>query len=365
MIVGVAREIKVQEYRVALTPQGVCHLCRDGHQLLVEQGCGLGSSFADDEYQRAGGRVVDRGTLFGESELILKVKEPLPAEYDLLRPEQILFTFLHLAPNRQLTELLLERRVTAFAYETLEKCGQKPLLTPMSEIAGRMAPLIGSFYLQRPQGGNGLLPCGVPGVQPARTVILGAGTVGAGAARIAAGIGMQTVVLNRGIERLRDIDQAFKGVVRNRILNEDSLLEEIAAADIVVGAIYATGGRTPLLITRDMLAVMKPGAVIVDVAIDQGGCVETSRPTTHDDPVYSVDGITHYCVANMPGAYPRTSTQALANATLPYIRLLARMGADEAVKVSPELASALNLKGGSIVHRVVASQMEASSPTHM
>lgn len=362
MLVGVAREIKVQEYRVAMTPQEACHLRRDGHQVLVEQGRGLGSGFADDEYQRAGGRVVDRATLFGDSELIVKVKEPLPAEYDLLRPEQILFTFLHLAPNRQLTELLLERRVTAFAYETLEKNGQKPLLAPMSEIAGRMAPLIGSFYLQRPLGGNGLLPCGVPGVQPARTVILGAGTVGAGAARIAAGIGMQTVVLNRGIARLRDIDQNFKGTVMSRILDEDSLLEEIAAADIVVGALYATGGRTPLLITRDMLAVMKPGAVIVDVAIDQGGCVETSRPTTHDDPVYSVDGITHYCVANMPGAYPRTSTQALANASLPYIRLLARLGADEAVQVSPELASALNLKGGCIVHRVVAaSQMEASS----
>lgn len=362
MLVGVAREIKVHEYRVALTPQGVRQLHGDGHQVLVEQGAGLGSGFADDEYLRAGGRVVDRTTLFGESELIVKVKEPLPAEYHLLRPGQILFTYLHLAPNRPLTELLLERRVTAFAYETLEKDGRKPLLAPMSEIAGRMAPLMGCFYLQRPQGGNGLLPCGVPGVQPARAVILGAGTVGAGAARIAAGIGMHTVVLNRGIERLRDIDRVFKGAVRSRILNKDSLLEEIPTADIVIGALYATGGRTPVVITRDMLAGMKPGAVIVDVAIDQGGCVETSRPTTHDEPVYSVNGITHYCVANMPGAYPRTSTQALANATLSYIRLLARLGADEAVRVSPELASALNLKGGSIVHPVVAASfMEASS----
>lgn len=361
MIVGVAREIKVQEYRVALTPQGAHQLGRDGHQVLVEQGAGLGSGFRDDEYLRTGCRVVERTTLFRESELIVKVKEPLPVEYDLLRPGQILFTYLHLAPNRQLTEQLLERGVTAFAYETLEKGGQKPLLAPMSEIAGRMAPLIGCFYLQRPEGGSGLLPCGVPGVQPARAAIIGAGTVGAGAARIAAGIGMETVVLNRGIERLRDIDQAFKGVVKSRILDDGSLLEEIAVADIVIGALYATGGRTPLIITRDMLAVMKPGAVIVDVAIDQGGCAETSHPTTHDAPVYSVEGITHYCVANMPGAYPRTSTQALVNATLPYIRTLARLGAEEAVKASPELASALNLKGGKIVHKGVAASLKGKS----
>lgn len=358
MIVGVAREIKVQEYRVSMTPQGVRQLTRDGHQVLVEQGAGLGSGFDDNEYQRAGARVVDRMTLFGDSELIVKVKEPLPAEYDLLRAGQVLFTYLHLAPNHQLTELLLERRVTAFAYETLEKDGQKPLLAPMSEIAGRMAPMIGCFYLQRPEGGNGVLPCGVPGVRPARAVIIGAGTVGAGAARIAAGIGMETVVLNRGIERLRDIDQAFKGVVRSRILDDDSLQEEVATADIVVGALYATGGRTPLFITRDMLAGMKPGAVIVDVAIDQGGCAETSHPTTHDKPVFSVDGIIHYCVANMPGAYPRTSTLALANATLPYIRTLARLGVDEAVQVSPQLASALNIKGGEVIHQGVAASFK-------
>lgn len=358
MIIGVAREIKVQEYRVALTPQGGRQLCRDGHLLLVEQGAGLGSGFTDDEYRRAGARLVDRPTLFGESELIVKVKEPLPAEYGLLRPGVMLFTYLHLAPNRPLTGLLLENRVTAFAYETLEKDGQKPLLAPMSEIAGRMAPLMGCFYLQRPHGGSGLLPCGVPGVPAARTVILGAGTVGAAAARIAAGIGMQTVVLNRGVERLRDLDRDFKGVVRGRILDDDSLREELTAADMVIGAIYATGGRTPVVITRDMLAWMKPGSVIVDVAIDQGGCVETSRPTTHDDPVYTEDGITHYCVANMPGAYPRTSTQALANATLPYIRLLARLGADEAVRMSPELSSSLNLKGGVIVHPAVAASFQ-------
>ncbi len=364
MRIGVACEMKIQEYRVAMTPPGVRQLCQDGHQVFVEQGAGLGSGIADDEYQQAGAEVVDRVTLFGESELVVKVKEPLPSEQDLLRTEQILFTYLHLAPNRPLTELLLKRKITAFAYETLESDGQKPLLEPMSEIAGRMAPLIGSFYLQRHLGGNGLLPCGVPGVQPARAVILGAGTVGAGAARIASGIGMETVVLNRGIKRLRDIDRLFNGAVRGRILDYDSLREEIAAADIVIGALYATGSRTPVVITRAMLAGMKPGSVIVDVSIDQGGCVETSRPTTHNEPVYSVNGVSHYCVANMPGAYPRTSTQALADSTLPYIRQLARLGADEAVRVSPELASALNLRGGIIIHQgLAASFMESVSAT--
>jgi alanine dehydrogenase len=364
MRVGVACEIKIQEYRVAMTPPGVRQLCKDGHQVFVEQGAGLGSGLADEEYVRAGGNVVIRATLFGESELIVKVKEPLPSEYDLLSSGQILFTYLHLAPNRLLTELLLKKGITAFAYETLESDGQKPLLEPMSEIAGRMAPLIGSFYLQRPQGGNGLLPCGVPGVQPARAVILGAGTVGAGAARITAGIGMETVVLNRGIKRLRDIDRFCKGVTRGRILDDDSVREEIATADIVIGAIYAIGGKTPVVLTREMLAGMKRGSVIVDVAIDQGGCVETSHPTTHDDPVYCVDGVTHYCVANMPGAYPHTSTQALAGSTLPYIRLLAHLGADEAVRVSPELASALNLKGGRIIHQgLAASFTESASVT--
>lgn len=363
MRIGVAAEIKTHEYRVAMTPSGVRRLCADGHQVSVEQGAGLGSGFTDDEYQLAGGRLVDRATLFGEAELVVKVKEPLPPEFDLLRPGQILFTYLHLAPNRVLTELLLRKMITAFAYETLESGGRKPLLEPMSDIAGRMAPLVGSYYLQRSLGGNGLLPCGVPGVLPARTVIIGAGTVGTGAARIASGIGMDTTVLNRGIDRLRDIDRLFRGTVRSRILDDDSLREEVAAADIIVGAIYASGSRAPVVITRSMLAAMKPGAVIVDVAIDQGGCVETSRPTTHDAPVFSVDRITHYCVANMPGAYPRTSTLTLAQATLPYIRLLARLGADEAVRTSPELASALNLKDGCIIHQgLAASVTQFSSP---
>ncbi|MBT0664164.1 alanine dehydrogenase [Geobacter pelophilus] len=357
MRVGVAREIKAQEYRVALTPQGVRQLRTDGHEVLVEHGAGVGSGFSDDDYRLAGGALVERAILFGETELLVKVKEPLATECALLRPGQMLFTYLHLAPNRPLVELLLASRVTAFAYETLEKDGRKPLLEPMSEIAGRMAPIMGSYYLQRPQGGNGLLPCGMPGVPPARAVIVGAGTVGAGAARIALGIGMETVVLNRGVERLQQIDQVFRGAVRTRILADDTLHDELSAADIVIGALYATGSRTPVVITGEMLARMKPGAVIVDVAIDQGGCVETSHPTTHDEPVYSVSGIIHYCVANMPGAYPRTSTLALTNATLPYIRILAKSGSAAALQASPELASALNLLDGRIVHQGVAAAL--------
>lgn len=361
MIVGIAREIKTQEYRVSMTPQGVRCLRQDGHRVLVEHGAGTGSGFPDDDYRQAGGVLVDRQSLFDKTELLVKVKEPLPTEYDLLRTGQTLFTYLHLAANRKLTDLLLERSITAFAYETLEKDGLKPLLAPMSEIAGRMAPLMGGFYLQRPQGGNGVLPCGVPGVSPARTAIIGAGTVGRAAAMIAVGIGMKTVVLNRGAERLRDIDREFGMAVTTRILDHDSLAEEIFMADIIIGALYSTGSRTPLVINREMLAGMRPGTVIVDVAIDQGGCAATSRPTTHDAPVFCLDGITHYCVANMPGAYPRTSTKALANATLPYIRLLARLGADEAVQSSPELASALNLKGGKIVHQGLAASMKEPS----
>lgn len=357
MIIGVAREIKVQEYRVGLTPAGVRQLSNDGHRVLVEAGAGQGSGFADDDYSHAGGLLVDRNTLFAEAELVIKVKEPLAAEYDLLRPGQLLFTYLHLAPNRPLTEALRQRRVIAFAYETLEHNGTTPLLAPMSEIAGRMAPLVGSFYLQRCRGGSGILPGGVPGVLPGRALILGAGVVGQGATRVAQGIGLETVLLNRGSERLREIDREYRGAVKTRPLDPDSLEEELTRADLVIGALYASGARTPLIITRELLGRMKPGAVLVDVAIDQGGCAATSRPTTHDDPVFTEYGVIHYCVANMPGAFPRTSTQALTNATLPYIRQLARLGADAAVATSPELASALNLHDGRIIHPGVASSV--------
>ncbi|MBE0504900.1 MAG: alanine dehydrogenase [Desulfuromonadales bacterium] len=358
MIVGVAREIKIQEYRVGLTPAGARQLIEDGHFILVEHNAGLGSGFNDDDYARAGAKLVTREELYARSELLIKVKEPLPAEYALLRPQQILFTYLHLAPNRPLTELLLSRGVTAFAYETLEDAGGTPLLTPMSEIAGRMAPLIGAFYLQRPHGGSGLLPCGVPGVPPARALILGAGVVGQGAARLAIGLGMETIVLNRGSERLRQLDSQFHNTIQTRILNDDTLEEELCRADLVIGALYSTGGRTPLLITRERLQRLRSGSVIVDVAIDQGGCAASSRPTTHDDPVFTVDGILHYCVANMPGAYPRTSTLALTNATLPYIRQLANLGVDESLRTSLPLNTALNLRAGTISHPALIAAYE-------
>lgn len=363
MIVGTAREIKTQEFRVGLTPSGVSELIQDGHQVLVEQGAGNGSGFSDEQYHLAGARLVDRATLFAETELLIKVKEPLPAEYDLLRAGQTLFTYLHLAPNRPLMELLLTRGVTALAYETLKKDDRTPLLSPMSEIAGRMAPLVGSYWLQRPKGGTGILPCGVPGVPPARMVVIGAGVVGRSAARIGHGIGMETVVLNRGVNRLQEIDQEFHGAVRTILLNQSSLTDELQRADLVIGALYATGGRTPQLIDNEKLRQMRPGSVIVDVAIDQGGCSTASHPTTHDDPTFSVEGVIHYCVANMPGAYPRSSTQALTNVTLPYIRQLAHKGVDQAISSSPELASAVNIRQGHIIHPALVASLETAPLT--
>jgi len=354
MIIGVPKEIKKEEYRVAVTPLGVEELKRDGHTVLVETGAGEGSGFTDNEYLRADADVIDRESLFKKADLIVKVKEPLPPEYDLIREGQAIFTFLHLAPNRELTELLLDKRVAAFGYETLQKDGDLPLLSPMSEIAGRMAPIIGAYYLQKIKGGEGVLPTGVPGVKPARSLILGAGVVGTNAARVSAGLGMDTVVINKGTGRLRKIDEMFMGMVKTLPLTRYNIEEELKKADIVIGAVLVPGGRAPVLITRGMLNIMKKGAVIIDVSVDQGGCVETSRPTTHDDPVYVVDGVIHYMVANMPGAYPRTSTLALTNATLPYIKTLAGKGVVRAVKEDASIKSALNTYAGEVVHTALA-----------
>jgi len=355
MIIGVPKEIKPFEYRVALTPHGVGQLVGDGHRVLVECDAGVGSGYGDELYRSAGGELVNSATLFDGAEMLVKVKEPLPEEFGLLRRGQVLFTYLHLAANPALIAYLLEQGVTAFAYETLEKNGATPLLTPMSEVAGRMAPLVGGYCLQRFLGGSGLLPTGIPGVRPARMLIIGAGIVGRNAVRTSVGMGMETVVLNRGPERLRALEQEFHSAVRTGFLDDTSLREEICAADIVVGALYAKGDRTPVVIGRQLLAGMRRGAVIVDVAIDQGGCAETSRPTTHADPVFSVDGIIHYCVANMPGAYPHTSTIALTSVTLPYIRRLAQLGVDEALRVSPELVTALNVRQGEVIHPALAA----------
>lgn len=359
MIIGIPKEIKKEEFRVPVTPSGARELRQTGHTVLIETGAGTGSGFPDDEYLQADADVVDKKTLFARADLIVKVKEPLTAEYDLFTQGQALFTYLHLAPNRDLTEILLKKNIAAFAYETLEMKGILPLLVPMSEVAGRMAPLMGAFFLQKFHGGTGLLPSGIEGVRPAKAVILGAGVVGMNAARTASGIGMDVIVLNRGMERLQKIDEIFMGRVRTLSLTSANILQEIEDADIVIGAVLVPGGKTPVLITRDMLKTMKEGAVIVDVAIDQGGTAETSHPSTHDRPVYTVDGIIHYTVANMPGAYPRTSTLALTNATLPYIKMLADGGITMAAE-NPILRTALNTYQGKISHPALAAAMTAN-----
>ncbi|GAM09333.1 alanine dehydrogenase [Geobacter sp. OR-1] len=358
MIIAVPKEIKTEEYRVAITPAGAAELVKGGHKLLVETGAGAGSGFSDELYRQVGADIVATQELYRRGELVVKVKEPLPEEFDRFRPGQTLFTYLHLAPNPLLTEFLQARKLTALAYETLEVNGTLPLLAPMSEVAGRMAPLVASWCLQRINGGAGLLPTGAVGVRPAKALILGAGTVGFNAARVASGIGMETVVLNRGVERLQRIDELSGGRVRTGMLVTESITAEIRDADLIIGAVLVPGGRTPLLLPRTMLGEMKKGAVIVDVTVDQGGCAETTRPTTHDAPTYLVDDIVHYAVANMPGAYPRTSTIALTNATLPYLMLLAGHGVDGAIERLPALATAVNIRDGKIVHAALAASIQ-------
>jgi len=354
MIIGIPKEIKKEEYRVAITPSGASELKQNGHTVLIETGAGTGSGFSDNDYLDADADTVDKETLFKKSELIVKVKEPLPDEYVFFREGQAVFTYLHLAPNRQLTGFLLQKKITGLAYETLEKDRTLPLLAPMSEIAGRMAPLIGAFYLQRVHGGTGVLPSGTTTVRSAKVLILGAGDVGSNAARVSAGIGMETVVINKGVEKLRKIDEMFMGRVQTLPLTAHQVREEVRDADIIIGAVLVPGGRTPVLVTRDMLKTMKPGAVIIDVSIDQGGCVETSRPTTHDNPVYAVEGIIHYAVANMPGAYPRTSTLALTNATLPYVQTIAKVGIEHAIREYPDIRHAVNTYRGEVTNKALA-----------
>ncbi|BCB96651.1 alanine dehydrogenase [Dissulfurispira thermophila] len=357
MIIGIPKEIKRHEYRVGITPSGVKELKRDGHTILIEIGAGEGSGFSDDEYLKADADVVDRETVFKKSDLIVKVKEPLPEEYDLIKEGQAIFTYLHLAPNRELTELLLNKKIAALGYETLQRDGLLPLLAPMSEIAGRMAPIVGAYYLQKIHGGRGILPTGVCGVLSAKALILGAGVVGTNAARVCIGLGMDTIVMNRGIERLQKIDEMFTGKVKTLPMNISNIQEEIKNADIIIGAVLVPGGRTPILITKEILRTMKKGSVIIDVSVDQGGCAETSRPTTHDNPVYEVDGIIHYTVANMPGAYPMTSTLALTNATLPYIKTIAKNGIEKAMREDPAIKSSLNTYMGYIVNQALADSL--------
>lgn len=357
MIIGVPKEIKKGEFRVGMTPYGVEELRADGHTILIEKDAGTGSDFSADEYRNAGAEIVDRNVLFGKADLIIKVKEPVSQEYAMFRDNHAIFTFLHLAANRELIDLLLKKKITGLGYETLQKDDSLPLLSPMSEIAGRMAPIMAAYYLQKVHGGEGLLPTGVLGVEPAKAVILGAGIVGINAVRDCVGLGMDTVVMDIRMERLQKIDEMFPGRVKTLPVNIHNIKEEIKDADIVIGAVLVPGGKTPMLIKRDMLKTMKKGAVIVDVSVDQGGCFETSHPTTHDDPVYKIDGIIHYTVANMPGAYPKTSTIALTNVTLPYIKILANNGIEKAVREDAIIKSALNTYKGSVVHKTLADTM--------
>lgn len=358
MRVGVPKEIKVQEYRVGLTPGAVREYVAAGHQVTVETGAGSGIGASDDVYRRAGASIAETAReIYAKSEMIVKVKEPQKSEWIQLRENQILFTYLHLAPDPEQAKGLLASGCTAIAYETVtDASGHLPLLAPMSEVAGRLAIEAAGAALKRSAGGRGVLLGGVPGVQAARVVVLGGGVVGTQAARMAAGLGAEVTVIDRSIPRLRDLDDLFAGRVRTRFSTIESVEEEVFAADVVIGAVLVPGASAPKLVTRAMLKSMRPGAVLVDVAIDQGGCFETSRPTTHTDPTYEVDGVVHYCVANMPGAVPVTSSQALNNATLPFGLMLAKKGF-AAVLENPHLRNGLNVHRGRITNKAVAESL--------
>ena len=355
MRVGVPKEIKPNEHRVGLTPTAVREYVARGHEVVVEQGAGNGAGFADEVFTRAGARILpDAEAVFEAAEMIVKVKEPQPVEWKRLRPHHLLFTYLHLAPDPDQTRGLQESGCAAIAYETVtDSRGGLPLLAPMSEVAGRIAVFSAAETLLKHNGGMGLLLCGVPGVMPARVVVLGGGVVGANAARMAAGLNAEVVVLERSLPRMRELDDLFEGRILTRFSTIDAIEEEILRADVVIGAVLVAGAAAPKLVRREHLSRMKPGSVLVDVSIDQGGCFETSKATTHADPTYVVDGVVHYCVANMPGAAPRTSSEALNNATLPFGLALADHGLD-ALKRDSHLARGLNVLGGKLTHPAVA-----------
>jgi alanine dehydrogenase len=355
MRIGVTTEVKKDEYRVALTPAGAAELGQRGHEVVLEAGAGSGSSFTDADYEAVGARIVTVDEVWATSELILKVKEPLPGEYGRLREGQILFTYLHLAADQELTRALLASGATCIAYETVETDDRKlPLLAPMSEVAGRLATQMGAWALEKAQGGRGILLGGVPGVPPAKVVVLGGGIVGYNAALIAVGMQADVWILDKSVERMRDLEMMLDGRITLAMSSRLQIEQAAADADLIIGAVLIPGARAPKLITRDMLGGLKPSAVLVDVAIDQGGCFESSRPTTHSDPIYEVDGIVHYCVANMPGAVPVTSTFALTNVTLPYVEAIADLGVREAVARDRALARGVNVVAGKLTYQAVA-----------
>jgi alanine dehydrogenase len=355
-IVGIVKEIKEDEDRVAISPSGVHSLASDGHRVLVQRGAGLGSGITDGEFAHAGAEIVEEpAAVWARSGVIVKVKEPLPEEYPLIRPDHILFTFFHFAASLELTEAMLKTGASCIAYETIEDgAGRLPLLTPMSEVAGRMAVFEGSKHLERPCGGRGVLISGVPGVEPAKVVILGGGVVGLHAAKVAAGVGAQVTIFDINLDRLRYLNDILPPNVTTIYSNPYSIRKKVQQADLVIGAVLVVGARAPILVRADDLQKMKDGSVIVDVAVDQGGCIETCRPTTHSNPTYVVEGVLHYCVANMPGAVARTSTFALTNATLPYLRAIASGGLTAFLALGPGAARGLNISGGKVYHRGVA-----------
>lgn len=359
MIVGVPKEVKNHEYRVAMVPAGVRSLVRSGHTVLIQAGAGIGSGIADGEYEGAGATVRPTAEqIFAEADLIVKVKEPLPQEYSLLREDQVLFTYLHLAPAPELTTALLERRVIGIAYETVQlQNGSLPLLTPMSEVAGRLSIQVGAHWLQKENGGSGVLLAGVPGTHPANVAIIGGGTVGINAAKIALGMGANVTILDISLERLRYLADVLDGRLTVLASDEMSIEAAVVHADLVVGGLLIPGARAPKVVTKAMMSRMRKGSVIVDVAIDQGGCVEGATPTSHESPVIDMDGVTLYCVANLPGCVARTSTFALTNATFPYVSKLADLGYRAALRADPALTRGLNVQQGRLVCKAVADSL--------
>jgi len=354
--IGIPTELKNHEYRVAVTPAGVHELVKHGHEVVVQRGAGRGSHIPDEEYLNAGAKLVDDAdAVWGDAEMIIKVKEPIPEEYHRLREGQVLFTYLHLAASRSCTDALLNAKTTAIAYETVQVGGALPLLAPMSEIAGRLAPQVGAYHLMRFNGGRGVLPGGVPGVAPAKVVVIGGGVAGCNATQIAVGMGAEVTVLDVNLERLRQIDALYRGRVRTLYSTAYAIEQAVLEADLVIGAVLIPGAKAPKLVSEDLVRRMKPGSVLVDIAIDQGGCFENSRPTTHAEPTFQVHGSVFYCVANMPGSVPNTSTYALTNATLPYVLKLADKGWKAALREDPGLRLGLNTHAGLLTNEPVAA----------
>ncbi|GIF36774.1 alanine dehydrogenase [Actinoplanes xinjiangensis] len=365
MHIGVPAEVKNHEYRVAITPAGVVEAVRHGHTVSVQTGAGVGSAITDEDYVAAGAQILpDADAVWGSADMILKVKEPIASEYHRLRAGQVLFTYLHLAADAEGTKALIDSGTTAIAYETVQLAdGSLPLLAPMSEVAGRLAPQVGAYSLMRNSGGRGVLPGGVPGVAPARVTVIGGGVSGVNAATIALGLGADVTILDLSLPRLRQIDAQFGGRVKTLVSNAYTIEQSVLAADMVIGAVLVPGAKAPTLVSNDLVKRMKPGSVLVDIAIDQGGCFEDSRPTTHQDPVYRVHESVFYCVANMPGAVPNTSTFALTNATLPYVLRLADLGWREALRDDPALALGLNVHAGTLTNELVGSALGLPTET--